>query len=503
MGSLSALPALDLKTPQQPNLLEQYSQLQQLKGSQQLQQIRAQQAPLQQQQLEQGVQTGKIDLQQAQQGQQDQQAFRAATQDPSMQGKTIGQIAQALAAKGQISPQGYATAQKADLDHQETLQKLDTGALANAAAAHKQTQALYDNIMNMPDDQLAAQWPQIAQQVNAIPGNKQTQLNPQQPMTKQQLSQFGPMISMGNSYLDQELARRKAQADLAETLSKPGNQQQERDQAAANAKQTQLNEDRAAAQRQQGINIEGARLNFERQKEANVNGTSPEGMQLVDEIGTGKMAVDRLAYLLARNPALMSAVAQKYPDFDSSKVGAYIQATKDFTSSKPNTAGGSLLAGSVAFKHLQELKDMNTLESMNPLTAAYTAYQNKADTVSGELARFYQTDTLPGIASIKSTLASPLVYKRNAAITTQAQSMGDRLNSYEQTWKNAAPSAAYEAKMPGIDADAMKARAALDPNYKMPTSGGGGNTVVAPNGKTYNFPDAASAAKFKAAAGIQ
>jgi hypothetical protein len=212
MGSIP-LVANGIRTPEQPDLMAKYGQLMQLKNAQQQSQMMQQEAPLRLQQLQQGVQQGGIQLQQAQQGQQDQQSFRTAMQDPSMQGKTIGQIADALAQKGQISQAGWATAKKADLDHQETVQKLDTGALANAAAAHKQTQEIYDNVMNMPDDQLAANWPQIAQQVNAIPGNKQTQLNPNQPMTKQQLSQFGPMLSMGNSYLDQELARRKAATD--------------------------------------------------------------------------------------------------------------------------------------------------------------------------------------------------------------------------------------------------------------------------------------------------
>jgi hypothetical protein len=37
----------------------------------------------------------------------------------------------------------------------------------------------------------------------------------------------------------------------------------------------------------------------------------------------------------------------------------------------------------------------------------------------------------------------------------------------------------------------------------MPGGGGGAVTVQGPNGKTYSFPDEASAAKFRAAAGIR
>ena len=43
--------------------------------------------------------------------------------------------------------------------------------------------------------------------------------------------------------------------------------------------------------------------------------------------------------------------------------------------------------------------------------------------------------------------------------------MGDKFDSMEQTWKNAAPSKYYEAPMPGIDSNALRARAKLDPRY--------------------------------------
>lgn len=78
MGALSVLPALDVKTPQQPNLLEQYGQLQALRGNQQQMQQRAALAPLQQQEAQQSVQQGGLDIQQKQQALKDQQAVTAA-----------------------------------------------------------------------------------------------------------------------------------------------------------------------------------------------------------------------------------------------------------------------------------------------------------------------------------------------------------------------------------------------------------------------------------------
>jgi hypothetical protein len=184
---------------------------------------------------------------------------------------------------------------------------------------------------------------------------------------------------------------------------------------------------------------------------------------LVDSIGSGKVTPERLSYLLARNPSLLSAVTAKYPDFDGSKAEAYPATYKDFTSGKTSVA---LNAGGTALKHLKELNDMNTVASHIYGTPAYTAYQNKVDTVAPELAKFYGDTTIPAIAALKSTLAANLPGGRQAAISTQAKSMGDKLDSYEQTWKNAAPSAGYEAPMPGISAQAKEARAALDPEYR-------------------------------------
>lgn len=89
MGSIP-LPALDIKTPQQPDLLEKYGQLAQLKNMQAQQQIRQQQAPLQLQQLQQGVQSGGVQLQQQQQALKDQQATTAAMQE--WDGKDINQL---------------------------------------------------------------------------------------------------------------------------------------------------------------------------------------------------------------------------------------------------------------------------------------------------------------------------------------------------------------------------------------------------------------------------
>jgi hypothetical protein len=189
-------------------------------------------------------------------------------------------------------------------------------------------------------------------------------------------------------------------------------------------------------------------------------------MSLVDLIGRGQAPMGRLAYIAARKPELLQAVAKKYPGFDASKVEAYAKVYQDFTASKPNSAGGQLRAGATALGHLSELRRLNTPMSHIAHTPAWTAYQNKAHTLATELAKFYGDATIPAIEKIEDTLMSTLPGNRDAAISTQAQSMGRQFDNYEQQWKNAAPSAAYEAPMPGISEQAKHIRAELDPEYK-------------------------------------
>lgn len=208
------------------------------------------------------------------------------------------------------------------------------------------------------------------------------------------------------------------------------------------------------------------KVNAEAQAAREKNGDANDP-SLVDAIGKGQLPAGRLSYLLARNPALVAAVTKAYPGFDGSKVEAYTRAYADFTSGHTSQ---ELLSGGTALEHLKELDALNTNASHVYGTPAYTAYQNKADTVATELARFYGDSTIPAIASIKKTLTTTLPGSRKAAISTQAGSMADRLDNYAQKWSNAAPSEAYEAQMPGISPKAKEAWAALDPKYAQRTA---------------------------------
>lgn len=214
---LPALHTAPIQQPQSP--LEAYAQVLGIQKQQQATQMAQQEAPVRQQILGQQAQAGQLELQQAQQQQQDQQTFRAAMADPSNKGKTIGAVADTLADSGHISPQSWQAMKKADIEQRTALATLDEKGLANAKAAHSATQELYNSAMDMPDDQLAQNWPQIAQQYDAIPGNQKMPLDPSKPLTKQQLQQFGPMLSMQGAYVDEATQRQEKQATLRKTTA--------------------------------------------------------------------------------------------------------------------------------------------------------------------------------------------------------------------------------------------------------------------------------------------
>lgn len=221
---LPALHTAPIQQPQSP--LEAYAQVLGIQKQQQANQMAQQEEPVRQQILGQQAQQGQMEIQQTQQAQQDNQTFRSAMQDPSNHGKTIGDIADTLVDSGHLSPQAWSALKKTDLEQRTSLATLTGDQLKNAKEAHAQTQELYNNAMNMPDDQLAANWPAIAQQYDAIPGNQKMPLNPNQPLTKQQLQQFGPVLSMHDTYLNEATERQgkltKLQSDQLSNVKAAG-----------------------------------------------------------------------------------------------------------------------------------------------------------------------------------------------------------------------------------------------------------------------------------------
>jgi hypothetical protein len=191
----------------------------------------------------------------------------------------------------------------------------------------------------------------------------------------------------------------------------------------------------------------------------------PEEKAVIDNLHSGRIAPERIGYLLTRNANILGALSLSYPDIDTSKLMGYPKLEQDFTSGKVSE---ELKHASAAITHLGELRALiNNPASRIPGTKAYSALQDKATTVSDELSSFYRSGNSPTDVStkqIRSDLLTPL--RREAAVETQAQSAVGRLGAIAEQWRNGAPSAVYEAKMPFIDRDAQAALDSLQPGWR-------------------------------------
>jgi hypothetical protein len=137
MGTIP-LPALDIKTPQQPDLLQKYSNLQQLRASQQQLAMQRQEAPLRMQSLQQQTQLGAGQVQQQQIQLNDQKAMTAAMQ--SWDGKDYTQLP-ALVIKNGGSATAVMGLKQKILDQQTAIstqvKNQGQGALAQIEATNK------------------------------------------------------------------------------------------------------------------------------------------------------------------------------------------------------------------------------------------------------------------------------------------------------------------------------------------------------------------------------
>jgi hypothetical protein len=213
---------------------------------------------------------------------------------------------------------------------------------------------------------------------------------------------------------------------------------------------------------------------------------SASQLSAIEMVRQGRAPIENAGYILSRNPGFVEAMERLYPgEVDFSKVSAYKAATKDFTSGKD---ADQLQAGSIALDHLQQLRainDRNPIEVHVPGSKPYKDYQNLLDTVGPELGRFYENTTIPGIQSYRESLTG---LNRDTAINRQISSMAVRMKTYDDKWKGAAPSPAYEAKMPGDYAVARSKMATMDPEYRRSLAGTAGGVSTRPAGATMLVP---------------
>jgi hypothetical protein len=537
------LPALHTAPIEQPTSpLAMYGQMMGIQSAQQEMAQRQTMAPLQQEQAQTQVQAGQLELQQQQQAQKDQQSFRTAMQAPENQGKTIGDIADTLSKSGSISMQGWQQMKKADIDQRTALATLDEKGLANAAAAHKQTQDLYNNAMDMPDEELAANWPAIAQQYDAIPGNQKMPLNPQQPLTKAQLQQFGPMLSMHGAYLDEAMQRKQKAADLTKAQgatdpqspfyapspdavamgTAPGSAQieaGEAQQAAAVAKAklpytpavVVQNMNNASASGGAGApqnQLPGGGTDWGKLAQTKY-GMSPAAFdQQAEQAGLGKFPpIGRNANAIALNRDLMSRYAELHPDASIAQNSAEFKANSESLKKLQTNFDQVQAFEGTASKNFdllqqtaQSIPDLGTKFANVPVrmlsadmigTVNMAKFKTALNTAQTEAAKVLNSSNATGVLSDSARHELQQIIDPNATLPAITGS----LNTLKQEFGNRTQT--YQDQI-GLIQQRLKSATA-------PSAGGGQQAiaVTAPNGKVYSFKDQQSADTFKRSAGMQ
>ncbi len=183
----------------------------------------------QQQAGQQNMQSGAIDLQMKQRALKDQQTIMdTLSQSDGDVEKALPKLA------GKITPGAFKDLANFHLDTKYKLSQIADNDLKVQQDQHDRTGQLFDYASKLSDDQLAQQWPTIAQRNNEI--NPQHPLDPNQPIPKAQLPSLGVGLQTQEQYLKQEQARREQQTAVTE---------QQKNSAQANEANARADEARA------------------------------------------------------------------------------------------------------------------------------------------------------------------------------------------------------------------------------------------------------------------
>lgn len=510
------LPALHTAPiAQPPNQIEMLGQLMGMKNAQQEMAQRQAMAPLQQQEAQQSVQSGQIDLQQKQQQQKDQQAFRTAMQDPANQGKTIGDIADTLAHSGAISTQAWGSMKHAEAEQQALNASLTDTQLKNNKETTSQLQSVYNNGMDMTPEDFQKNWGTLVGQINHIPGVQKMGLDPNQPMTQDQLSHIGTFLTMHNQYLDQELARRgmvtKNQTEDAALQGRQAENQFYQQNGGAPGVPTEMMQQADWLKKNPGKGPSDYKL-------WTLDHT-PTAMVMGNMFGPGDPGLDmaannyrqsgQLPAGLARSPGSTKAIIDRAAQLDQGAGGAGIAANKAVLGSytdalkRLQTNFSQVQAfEQTAEKNMdllqataQKVPDLGTRFANVPVrmisasalgTPEMAAFKTALNTAQTEAAKVLNSSNASGVLSdsarheLQDVIDGNVPYSALvASLNTLKQDMANRTQSYQQQIG--------------------------DLQTRIKGSGGNqqGITVTAPNGKVYTFKDQQSASDFKQKAGIQ
>lgn len=181
--------------------------------------------------------------------------------------------------------------------------------------------------------------------------------------------------------------------------------------------------------------------------------SGPSDPALVNGIGHGQIAPERIGYLLGKKEGqkLLGDVHAAFPELDTSKLESYPRLYADFTSGKTAQTLQNL---NTAFKTINDLTSLNTYSSRLPTGKARTAWDSKLTSAAAEIANGLSkpgaTATKEEIARVHKSLDTN--FSRQSAIDTQIGSLIEQYGSMRDKWVSGAPSSTYEAKMPDVGA---------------------------------------------------
>jgi hypothetical protein len=204
---------------------------------------------------------------------------------------------------------------------------------------------------------------------------------------------------------------------------------------------------------------------------AEATAAGPSDPALIDSIRKGVVAPESLSRMLGgkQGQKLLSDV-EAAGDVDTSKLAAYPKMYADFTSGKTAQQRQNL---DTAFKTINDLTSLNTYSSRLPVGPARTAWDNKLTTASAEiangLAKPGATATKEEIAQVRKSLDTK--FSRQSALDTQIGSLIEQYGAMRDKWREGAPTAAYEAKMPDVGARAKEIMYKHDPEQVRPLFG--------------------------------
>lgn len=418
------LPALSVRAPEQPDVLQKFGQILALKNAAQQVQLQQQEAPLRLQALQQQAQAGQINLEQGQEQQRNQQAITAAYH--KWDGKDYNQLAK-LALESGANGEAVQKIQQHALDIKEKYSQIAkddaaTGA-SNITTLMKKNDVVsgaLSTVLQTPDDQLPQALTTTAAQLA-----QQGLLDPQHVQMAQQIAQSGNPAQI-RTQLDLMRKGMLSDSQLLEQASKQSlmeRQKVETEQAAANADETKRYHNVEAKQGQQRISAEYARLQFDRQKQGTQDASAIESQ--AQQIAGGDV---KPLSQSRNNPYSRAVMARAYeinPDLSDQ-----LYATKqDFLSSK-GKANAQVQSLNKLSAHLGELQSASDKAGFSPVgfTAAGKDLRLAEQLFSKEDVKFLSGSGIGTEGELNGLIEkthSPVQSVRDSAINTLSRFTAD------------------------------------------------------------------------------